>query len=189
MWQFVKDNPFLVGAFTGSLAAYLLGLLVAHVKREKIWLGFSIVSRNIARRGHGRLSMHYDNREIQRLDSHTVWLRNIGNRALKNLPVAIESPNGEIVEHVVEAPDGAKFKTELLKGRLVVTCDLLNQGEFARVGLLVIDAEGKRPGVKVVARAENLRVKEIDNDALLLMMPATVQIVAKVARLLGMPFS
>jgi hypothetical protein len=43
----LKEYSFVVGALTGSLASYLLGLIVSHVRREKRWLGYSIDSRNI----------------------------------------------------------------------------------------------------------------------------------------------
>jgi hypothetical protein len=159
MLQFIKDNPFLVGALTGSLAAYLLGLLVAYLRREKVWLGYTISSRNIVLKGHTKLSMKYGDREISRLDSHAIVLRNIGNRPLKSLPVCIESAKGSIVEHEINPPDGAKFTPTLNESSLVVNCDLLNPGEAATLGITVADsADGK---IKVIARAENLRLKEL----------------------------
>jgi hypothetical protein len=82
MWDFLKANPFIVGALTGSLAAYLLGLLVSYIHREKRWLGYSVSSRNIVQKGHSKLEMKYDGRDIVRLDSHAIQLRNIGNRPL-----------------------------------------------------------------------------------------------------------
>ena len=42
MFDFIQANPFVVGALTGSLAAYLLGLLVSYWRREKRWLGYSV---------------------------------------------------------------------------------------------------------------------------------------------------
>ena len=169
MWQFIHDNPFIIGALTGSLASYLLGLLVSYFRREKTWLGYSLSSRNIVLKGHTQLSMKYGEREISRLDSHTIVLRNIGNRPLKNLPVRIESEKGGIVEHELKPPDGAEFTAALEGERLTVTCDLLNPGEAATIGLTVADsADGD---VKVIARAESLVVKELgqqlDTDELL----------------------
>jgi hypothetical protein len=98
MWQFLKDNSFVAGALSGSLAAYLLGLLVSHLRREKRWLGYSIESRNIVKAGDSRISMKFENRDIRRLDSHTVIIRNIGNRPLAKVPVRIVASEGvEIV--------------------------------------------------------------------------------------------
>ena len=175
-WEFIKSNPFVVGALTGSLAAYLLGLLVAYLRRDKRWLGFSVSSRNIVQGGHSKLAMKYDERDIVRLDSHTVQVRNIGNRALAKLPVRIESRNGgEIVEHELNAPEGAMFPVVMDGSNcLVITVELLNPGEAFSVGLTVADS---RTGeVAVVARAEYLQVKAIGDflatdDLLDILMP------------------
>ncbi len=165
MWEFLKANPFVVGALTGSLAAYLLGLVVSHLRREKRWLGYSVSSRNIVQRGHSKLAMKYGGRDIVRLDSHTIHLRNIGNRPLVRLPVCLEClDGGQIVEHESMVPHGATYTASLeAQGRLVVTVDLLNPGEAFTVGLTVADAE--RGQVNVVARGELLEVKDIGERA------------------------
>jgi hypothetical protein len=84
MWKFVTENPFVVGALTGSLATYLLQLLVGFFRREKRWLRYSVNSRTIVDRGHSKLEMRFTGggkqREVKRLDSHAVLVRNIGNR-------------------------------------------------------------------------------------------------------------
>ena len=165
MWDFLKDNPFLVGALSGSLAAYLLGLLVSHLRREKRWLGYSVSSRNIVQQGHSKLSMMYDGKQIVRLDSHTVAIRNIGNRPLLKLPVQIHSQGGgEIVEHELHAPEGASCSaTPDGAGKVIVSTDLLNPGEVVTIGLTVADSmDGK---VNVIARGELLEVKEIGDRA------------------------
>jgi hypothetical protein len=164
MWEFIKQNPFIVGALTGSLASYLLGLMVSYLRRDKKWLGYSIASRNIVLKGHTHLSMKYDEREINRLDSHAVAIRNIGNRPLTALPVRIEAQKGsQIVEHELAAPDGAHFSIAADNGNsLIVTCDLLNPGEVATVGVTVADSQDG--SVKVIARGENLRVKDISQQ-------------------------
>jgi hypothetical protein len=163
MWQFLKDNPFIVGALSGSLAAYLLGLLVSHLRREKRWLGYSIESRNIVKADDSRVSMKFENRDIRRLDSHSVLVRNIGNRPLANLPVRFVASDGSlIVEHDLELPDGANFQVLQSKSNEInVTCDLLNPGEAASVGLTVADSPDNE--LRVIARAEGLTVKRIDS--------------------------
>ena len=98
MWQFIRENSFIVGALTGAVGAFLLKLLVDHLQREKKWIGYSVNSRGIVERGNPNLAITYKNREINRLSSHSVLLRNIGNRPLKELPVRITlSSGGEIV--------------------------------------------------------------------------------------------
>lgn len=161
MWEFLKENQFVVGALTGSLAVYLLGLLVSHLRREKRWLGYSVESRNIVKAGDSRISMKFENRDIRRLDSHTVVIRNIGNRPLANIPVRIvASEAAEIVEHDLDTPEGANFTANYPKtSEVVVGCDLLDPGEAAAVGLTVADsADGE---IKVIARMEGLTVRRI----------------------------
>jgi hypothetical protein len=176
MWKFLKDNPFVVGAVTGSLAAYLLGLLVSHFRREKRWLGYQVTSRTIVQKGHSKVSMKFDGSDIVRLDSHTVHVRNIGNRALVELPVRLKCGNeGRIVEYEIRVPDGATFKANVENDRdLVVAVDLLNPGEAFVVGLTAADAPGGT--VDVVARGEYLELREIGNhqstdDLLEILMP------------------
>jgi hypothetical protein len=161
VWEFIKENSFVVGALSGSLAAYLLGLLVSHWRRERRWLGYSVNSRNIVQHGHTKLSMLYDGKQIVRLDSHSIAVRNIGNRPLLNVPVQIQSQGGgAIVEHELRAPDGASCSALAdSAGKLVVTTDLINPGEVVTIGLTVADSgDGK---ISVNARGELLEVKEI----------------------------
>ena len=89
-----------------------------------------------------------------------VTLRNIGNRPLLDLPIRIISPGGgEIVEHEVNAPQGAKFRSSLEESsQLLIECDLLNPGEEFSVGLTISDSANSR--LDVTARAEYLEVKE-----------------------------
>lgn len=160
MLEALKEYQFLVGALTGSVAAFILGLIVTHHRRERTWLGFSVNTRNIVNHGHTNLSMKFDQRDIKRLDSHAVVLRNVGNRPLKNLPIRISSKGGEIVEHEFTKPDGMVIESAFKSANeLLVTCDLINAGEAITVGLTVADSENGT--VKVVARAENLSVKDI----------------------------
>lgn len=165
MWDFFTQNSFVVGALTGSVAAYILGLVVSHIRREKRWLGYSVSSRNIVQKGSSKLEMKYDGSDIVRLDSHAVQLRNIGNRSLVNLPVWLESTDaGTIVEQEITPPDGAAFTSSLeTDQRLVVTIDLLNPGEVATVGLTIADAS--RGEINVIARAEYLEVRAIGERA------------------------
>jgi hypothetical protein len=70
--DFLRQNGFIIGALSGSMAAYLLGLLVSHLRREKKWLGFSVTSRMIVEKGHPDLSLTYKGRGIERLHSHAI---------------------------------------------------------------------------------------------------------------------
>jgi hypothetical protein len=160
MWEFIQENSFIIGALTGGLAAYLLSLLVKYFTREKKVLGYSTTSRKIVERGHQDLEIKYRGQVIERLYSHQVIVRNVGNRALKDLPVRISCDGGKLVEFELTAPEGAEFPvTREDDQSLVVDCKLLNRGEHFEVGLTAIDTIAS--SISVVARAENLKCKEI----------------------------
>lgn len=146
---------------TGSLSTYFLTQLVTYLRREKHCLGYSVRSRTIAERGHPSLVMKFKSRDINRLDFHTIQLRNIGNRSLLQLPITIDTYGGEIVEHNATIPKGATCThSPNGNGQLVVTVDFLKPGEVFFVELIVVDAEEDQ--VNVVARGEYLEVKELD---------------------------
>ena len=165
MWDFIKENPFLVGAASGSLAAYLLGLLVSYWRRDKRWLGYSVTSRNVVQAGPKKLALTYDGKAINRLDSHTVLFRNIGNRPLSALPVKIQCTNGgSVLDYELSLPDGATFDSKAEADHIAITIDLLNPGETFSVGLTVADSPATG-GIKAVARAEFLELREIGDQA------------------------
>ena len=169
MMQLLRDNPWVFGALTGSLATYLLQLVIGHVRREKRWIGYSI-SRHTIARGGSRLAITYAGRSVERLDSCVLTLSNIGNRALRRLPVTIRAPDGEILEREVRGPDGATLDVQSPRSSdLAISCDLLNPGENYTLSLTLADS--KEP-VQVIARAEYLRVKAMGTTGdVLLMMP------------------
>jgi hypothetical protein len=165
MWQFIKDNPFIVGALTGSLASYLLGLLVSYLRREKKILGYSRLSRKIAERGGKDLNIEYKGQQINSLYSHQVIIRNIGNRALKDVDVQIICDGGKFVDLKFDVPKGANYipRKEDEDKKVIIKCDLINRGESFTVGLTSINS--KSEDVSVVARDENLICKEIEETA------------------------
>ena len=162
MWDFIKQNSFIVGAFSGSLAAYLLGLLVTYWRREKRWLGYSIDSRVVALKGHTKLTMKFGDRDIERLDSHTVLVRNVGNKALTKQPITIElAGQGEIVEVKVNGPAGGAISEDRQKSSLALVPDLLNPNEQIEIELTTADMpEG---ALQVLARGEYLQVRSLSS--------------------------
>ncbi len=165
MLEFLQQYPFVIGALSGSLAAYLLGLIVSHLRREKRWLGFAISSRVIVERGHPDLVLTYKGRSIERLHSHAVKVRNIGNRALKTQAVRIATLDGsEIVAHELEQPGNANFSIEIPdRSTLLVMIDLLNPGEGFKVGVTVIDSSDGE--IEASARGEYLVCKQMSDEA------------------------
>ncbi len=159
-FDFFREYGFIIGALSGSLAAYLLGLIVSHLKREKRWVGFSKSGRTIVERGHADLSFTFRGREIDRLDSHEISVRNIGNQALLDQPIRIQTPDGEIVAFEVDRPTGATYGTSQPDGRsVVIDCELLNPGEVFTVGVTVVNSTVGE--LFVSARGERLVCKEI----------------------------
>jgi hypothetical protein len=116
MWEFIKENSFIIGALTGGLAAYLLSLIVRYFTREKKRLGYSVTSRKIVERGHRDLEIKYRGQAIERLYSHLVTVRNTGNCASKDLPVRISCDGGKLVEFELANPQGADFQSILEDG-------------------------------------------------------------------------
>lgn len=161
MIEFLKTYPFIVGALTGSLAVYLLNLLVSYLRRDKRWLGYSVTSRNVVNANHSKVKMEFEGKEIKRLDSHSISFRNIGNRPLVNLPVKIHLVgSGSIFESDLNPPEGADFKfnnneTDCLS----LEIDLLNPGEPFSLGFTVADSDTNE--IKVIARSEYLELREI----------------------------
>lgn len=177
MLNFLEKYPFVIGALTGSVAAYLLGLLVNYIRREKKILGYSIQSRKIVEIGHKDLTIHYKGQPIERLYSYQVLIRNVGNRALKELPVRIKFESDFLDPELIQ-PDGAQFKIVIEKSNeIVVHCDLLERNESLKIGFTSIDVvkndtnidiknSGLRginaPKISITARAENLQCKDLD---------------------------
>jgi hypothetical protein len=179
MLDFLMKYAFIIGALTGSVAAYLLGLFVNYVRREKRMLGFSVRSRKIVELGHKDLTIFYKGQPIERLYSHEVTIKNIGNRALKDLPVKIKFEK-EFLDPELNQPEGAQFKMTIENNNeIVVNCDLLERNESLYIGFTSIDLVendkeldirdkwrslviDRPPKVSVIARVENLQCKDLD---------------------------
>lgn len=164
-WEFFQQNQFIVGALTGSLAAFLLGLGIEYYQREKKSLGYSIASRKIVDRGDKNLEIKYKDHLIDNFYSHQVTVRNIGNRALKDIPIRISCDRGIIVESELSTPVGSDYKKENIDNdrTILVNCDLINRGEAFLVGLTTMNTNSE--SISVAARSENLTLKEISQAA------------------------
>lgn len=100
MIDFFRQNSFIIGALTGSLAAYLFRLLISYLRREKRILSYIISSRKIVERCYPKIDIRYDNKPIERLYSHKITIRNDGNRAIKKIPIKIKCDSGKFVEPI-----------------------------------------------------------------------------------------
>lgn len=164
VWEFMQQNSFLVGAVTGSLATFILGEIVKYYRREKKTLGYSISSRKIIERGDRDIEIRYKNQEINNIFSNQVTIRNIGNRALKDLPIKIGCDNGKILENELSSPEGANYTISNQDNdkSIIINCDLINKGESFHFGFTSINVESEK--ISVIARGENLTLKEISQD-------------------------
>jgi hypothetical protein len=164
MFEIIKDYQ-LFGFFGGSVAAYFINMLVQHLRRPKILLGYSVSWHRAVEEGNQGLVVLYKGREIQRLHYFNILLVNIGNRALRDIPVTIKCTSpAEIVEHEVVAPLGANFVTNLSQpSTLYVTCDLLNIKERAEISITVLNGlnKSKHDAILVAARHEDMQFVEI----------------------------
>jgi hypothetical protein len=156
-----QTSPFLIGALTGSVPSYLLGLLVGWLRRERLLLGFAITSSHAVKKGLQNLHAIYDRMPVSGLDSHEIVLQNIGNRPLTHLPVRIQSePGSKIVAVEIQPPHGAAPAHESSNDcTAIVKIDLLNPRESLIVRLTVANASALT--LAVTARAENLSVRRI----------------------------
>ena len=161
IWQFIEKNNFIIGALTGSLAAYLLGLVVNYFKRKKKIITYSIENHIIAESGHKELKIEYKGQLIERLYSHQAIIINDGNRPLKNIQIQITCDGGTFVEEkIIKSPRGVNYVTsrENQDEKIVIKCDLINKSETFTVGLTSIN--GKSENIYIVTREENLICKE-----------------------------
>jgi hypothetical protein len=160
--EFFKDYGFVVGALSGSLAAYLLGLLVTHLRREKRWLGWAVNGRRIVSSERPDITISFKGQPIAALDSHTVTLRNIGNRPLTDLPVRIIADReARILEQETKAPAGIHITTTFYSDHeLHLIIDLLNPKEGVSVDLTVSDAQSRQ--LQVLARIPGLSLVELN---------------------------
>lgn len=175
--QFLKDYSFLIGALTGSVAAFFLNLFVNYIKRERKILGYSVVSRKIIEGGQKDLEIRYKEKPIKRLYSHQVTIRNVGNRALKDLPVKIKFDD-TFIDPELTQPDGAEFTMTTTNDKeIIVSCDLLERNENFKIGFTsIVEAEEKEPKesseyirsildtprITVIARVEDLECRDLD---------------------------
>jgi len=166
MLEFFRQNQFAAGLLGGSVAAYLLGLFVTWLRREKKVLGYSVSSRTIAVTDLPDLSIAYRGTATPYLHSHSIVISNVGNRALRGFPVRIEcAPDGYIYGSEISAPAGEAFEKVIEDpDYITINCGLLNVGESFTVGFTVLHTPN--PEIRISARQENLTVRAISQSDL-----------------------
>lgn len=157
MLDFMKEYGSLFAFVGGSLSAYLLGLIVAHFRREKRWLGFNIDKQTIVSAENPNLTVQFNGHSINKLDSYKILISNIGNRSLIAIPVRlIASIDARILERNVEVPEGATASfVDSGDNEVCVTVDLLNVNEHAIVSLIVANPTSD---LKLISRVDGLTI-------------------------------
>lgn len=163
MLDFLRENQFLVGALSGSLAAYLLGLFVNYLKRQKKWLGYAVESSVVIDANIPDASLVFKGKHATSVCTHQIIIKNIGNVALKNIPcnIAIKDP-GKIIDFDYRAPPGLKF--DILKeneNSLNFEIALLNKAES--IVIRITDVNNRDLSIEFLSRQEDMELKSIDN--------------------------
>ncbi len=167
MLELLRQNQFIAGLLGGSVAAYLLGLVVAWLRREKKVLGYSATSRTISVTDLPDLKIQYRKTPTPYLHSHSIVISNVGNRPLRGFPLRIEcADDGYIYGSEVSAPAGETFDKVIEDSNYItINCGLLNVGESFTVGLTVLHTPN--PDIKITARQENLTVRALSQSDVL----------------------
>ncbi len=165
--DFLKQYGSMISAATGSVAAFFLGLLVNHLRRERCTLVYETTSLNAALRGFTKLTMRYEDRDIARLDSHVVVFTHTGNRSLVDISAKI-FPLGKGKAHEIECvyPPREDTWAKAQDTEVVVPIRLLKPGEQIKISLVTTDSEGGV--VKVICREPKVHFEQLQRDSVVL---------------------
>ncbi len=145
----------------GGLVVFILEQIINYIRRERHVIGFIADSRVIAEKSDKDLKIEYKGLEIERLISHKVILKNIGNKCLKEVPFYLQGSGGGFFFAELAAKPGIHTKTIEGEPCFAFSVDLLNPGDEVTVTLTILDAADVK--LTVDARAEHVRVKDISN--------------------------
>lgn len=173
----------------GGLVVFILEESFRHFRREKRVLGYAVDSRILAERSHADLKISYKNMEVEKVLSHSIRLKNIGNACLKDFPVYIQGSGGKFYFANLASKPGIECKKIESAPCFAFTVNLLNPGDEVGVELTILDAPDTN--LKIDARAENLRVKDISGaystvDVLDVMLESSSGITWTLAKVLKM---
>lgn len=144
----------------GGLVVFVLEKVFQHFGREKRILGYVVDSRVLAEKSHADLKMSYKGMDVEKVLSHSIKLKNVGNAALNNFPVYIQSSGGKFYfANLGASKPGIECKKIDSASCFAFTVSLLNPGDEVSVELTILDAPDAN--LMIDARAEKLRVKNI----------------------------
>jgi hypothetical protein len=84
----------LAAFFGGGVVVFLLTAFKDYITREKKWLAIQQESKCLVHRDDPELNVTYKGKEVFRIVLHNLKFRNVGNRALSNLPLVLAPPAG-----------------------------------------------------------------------------------------------
>jgi hypothetical protein len=145
----------------GGLVVFLLEQLIAHFHRRRSVLGYIIDTRTLAERSDPDLKISYKGHDVDRVDSHRVTLKNVGNTALNNVPVFVVPASGRLLFYEIKASPGIHCPVLTEEPPLAFTFNLLNPGESIDIQVVVLNSPN--PSMSIGARANHLRVRDLSN--------------------------
>ena len=144
--------------FGGGLVVFLLSTIKDYLSRERRWLGAQVDSKCIVHRDDPELQITYKGNEVNRIVLHNIRLRNIGNRALNDLPFILHTPAGlSGYRSAATSPDGVMVSYFEAPGGLGVKCDLIKPGDEVTIAFSAFDCPNE--DLKIILKQANVDLK------------------------------
>ncbi len=143
----------------GGLVVFVLEQMIHYFRKEKRVLGYIVDSRVLAEKSHADLKIEFKGMDVEKVLSHSIRLKNIGNAFLKDFPVFIQGSGGKFYFANISSKPGIECKVVDSAPCFAFTVSLLNPGDEVQVELTLLDAPDDK--LTVDARAEHLHIKEI----------------------------
>jgi len=144
----------------GGLLVFILEQMIKYFRREKRVLGYAVDSRVLAEKSHQDLKITFKGMDVEKVFSHNIILKNIGNSCLKEFAVFIIGTGGKYYfSNILPSKPSIIWKRIEDPQHLAFTVSLLNPGEEVLIELVILDSLNKI--ITVDARAELLSVKNI----------------------------
>jgi len=153
------------GFFGGGVVVFILTTLRDYLKREKKWLAVERDSKCLVQKDDPEIKITYKEKEVSRIILHDLKFRNVGNRALSDLPIILHPPSGMSgYKAMATSSDGVDCEWFSDKRGLGVKLDLLKPGEEAMVSFSVFDCPDEE--LKIFAKQEGVEIKDVkDSDS------------------------
>ncbi|WP_309384646.1 hypothetical protein [Cerasicoccus frondis] len=152
----IKDVITFLG---GGIVVFLLEQAIRFFRRERRILGYTVNTRTLVEKSDPDLKLEYKGMEVEKVYSHEVRIKNIGNACLKEVPVFIMPSPGKFFFAKIEAKPGIHCPKLEGEPGCAFEFNLLNPNDEIKVELVVLDSSDSK--LKIDARSEHLKVREI----------------------------